>query len=534
MPLDNFKEIVDKQGYRVDRDDREIFEKGIYRSNIGRGFSDYIEFILYDSNDNQLPQGDKEEMIRYISLTDENIKKYFLISKEEFNKKSNDAREYIIDTEQLIKEAGYKNGVFKTHTAIVNRRVGSERPVSEKAKLGFKDNLWIQEISPSRTELRVLPLRDENDEILPDVEKRYNIFLQEGQFYDDTIYYVNKFVRSVNLEQIVGRFLTLKGNKETGRKYRDLILKEFKIDNWELFLNEIRELWIESVGNFVNNREWRLDNLNYGESLSTIPEPDLSISKIKQIVTTALINAIEKFLPKRDIQERSILTTEEQESYDKIRTTLKRLTGKQKITNNDPSGESSSDDENTEDRSDEDDGKSKTIPPPVGNDKVEVLIFFVGFNLTFPKPVDVRINNKWFRFAGWKSDDPRWDVRISGTRGKIVIVDSPITSIYFNEKQIVDSRLGNDGFGQFTVKLQRKQPNTDLRGLRTDVPKGHIQHWSSSWGAGGMWTKNTFNIDYSHQNGLDFPHFTSNDVLTKRWSETGKLVVRCGGAGKRV
>ena len=59
MGLDNFKNIVDRKGYLVEQEDRKIFEKEISKSNFGLGYSDMIEFILYDSNDNQLPQGEE-------------------------------------------------------------------------------------------------------------------------------------------------------------------------------------------------------------------------------------------------------------------------------------------------------------------------------------------------------------------------------------------------------------------------------------------------------------------------------------------
>ena len=67
-----------------------------------------------------------------------------------FNKKSNNAQEYFIDTEKLIKEFGYSNGVFKTQITLLNRRLGSEPRLFDK--------VWIHEISPSRTEVRVLPV----------------------------------------------------------------------------------------------------------------------------------------------------------------------------------------------------------------------------------------------------------------------------------------------------------------------------------------------------------------------------------------
>ena len=78
MAIDKFKEVVDRRGYLVAQEDRQIFEKEIRKSNFGKGTSDMIEFILYDSNDNQLPQGEDGKLVKYISTDDVDYKKYFL------------------------------------------------------------------------------------------------------------------------------------------------------------------------------------------------------------------------------------------------------------------------------------------------------------------------------------------------------------------------------------------------------------------------------------------------------------------------
>ena len=77
--------------------------------------------------------------------------------RNKFNKKSNNAQEYFIDTEKLLKEAGYSNGVFKTQITLLNRRLGSEPRLFDK--------VWTHEISPSRTEVRVLPVVEDGTSI---------------------------------------------------------------------------------------------------------------------------------------------------------------------------------------------------------------------------------------------------------------------------------------------------------------------------------------------------------------------------------
>ena len=194
MAITGFKEIVDKKGYKVESKDRKIFEKEIGKSYFGMGISDMIEFIIYDSNDNQLPQGETEKMVRYIPLDSENIRKYFLLTQNPSNMKMNGADEYIIDIEKLITEAGYSNGIFKTQINLLNRRVGSE-DIS-------KDKLWIHEISPSRTEIRVLPLEDENEKVYEDLQKRLDIILNQKNFRDDTIYFVEQMIESIKVEEV--------------------------------------------------------------------------------------------------------------------------------------------------------------------------------------------------------------------------------------------------------------------------------------------------------------------------------------------
>jgi len=317
MAINQFKEIVDKKGYKVDSKDRAIFEKEIAKSYFGIGDADTIEFILYDSSDNLLPQGDNGDLVRYIFLDDVNITKYFIFSENKSNVKTNGAREYIIDTEKLVRDSGYSNGIFKTQTTLLNRRVGSETIE--------KDKLWIHEISPSRTEIRVLPLKDINENTIEDLDIRLNILLKDGQFKDDTIYFVEPFIQSLKVENILKSFLMQKGTIAEGEQYRKLIQTEFKIQNWENFINTIREKLVETTKHFVGNRDTNITSLNYGKPLPTPKPIELSIVKIKEFIISSLIQIISFYLPKQDIQEDNVLTKEEQITLDATKEILKSI-----------------------------------------------------------------------------------------------------------------------------------------------------------------------------------------------------------------
>ena len=230
MGLDNFKNIVDRKGYLVEQEDRKIFEKEISKSNFGLGYSDMIEFILYDSNDNQLPQGEEGKMVRYIDIDDANINDYFIISDNNLTKKMNGASEFIIDIEKLIREAGYSSGIFKTQVTLLNRRAGTESVENDK--------LWIHEISPSRTEVRLLPVKGKPN---ADLQKRYDLFINDGNFRDDTIYYAIPFIENLNIQKILEKLLFSKGGERRGRKYLRRLNTEFKVDSIDLMINRIKK-----------------------------------------------------------------------------------------------------------------------------------------------------------------------------------------------------------------------------------------------------------------------------------------------------
>ena len=318
MAIRGFKEIIDKKGFRVNAKDRAIFEREIGKSYFGLGISDMIEFIVYDSNDNQLPQGDSGQLVRYIPLDLENIRKYFLLTKNPSNMKMNGADEYIIDIEKLITEAGYSNGIFKSQVSLLNRRVGSETV--------DKDKLWIHEISPSRTEIRVLPMEDENELVYDDLQKRLNILLNSRNFRDDTIYFVKFMAESIKVDDVLKTFLTLNGSVVSGENYVKLIQAEFKIQSWDLFINQIREKLIEGAQYFVDNKDWNISSNNYGKPLSTPRDLELSVEKIVETLNSILIKVIDKYLPKRAYQEENILTLDEQTTLDEVKQLLKTVT----------------------------------------------------------------------------------------------------------------------------------------------------------------------------------------------------------------
>ena len=131
MAIKGFKDIEQKKGYRVEKKDREIFEREVRRGVFGIDVGDIIEFIVYDASDNPLPQESANgKTARYVSYTDTNIQKYFSkVNQTKFNIKRNGAEEFFVDIEKLIKMnlVSYKNEQNSKNKIIQLTTVGKSK-----------------------------------------------------------------------------------------------------------------------------------------------------------------------------------------------------------------------------------------------------------------------------------------------------------------------------------------------------------------------------------------------------------------------
>ena len=213
MAIKGFKQVIDKKGYRLDDKDRQIFEKEIKRGYFGFDVGDIIEFVIYDASDNQLPQAIvNDNKVRYISYTDENIKKYF-----------------------------------------------------SKVPENIFDKVSIHEISPSRTEVRVLPII-EDGKTTPnsDLKDRYDTFVNCGTFTADVLIFIEDFVNQFDVAGAVKNMLMKKGTISDGENYIKLIENEFKLVNFEVYLTQVKQLFQEIVDNYRMNRYYNPFESNFG------------------------------------------------------------------------------------------------------------------------------------------------------------------------------------------------------------------------------------------------------------------------------
>jgi hypothetical protein len=308
MAIQNIKEIINNRGYVINPDDRKIFEEGDLQSFFGFSESDAIEFVIYDVNNIQLPQSDGS-LVRYIPLTNDNINDYFLVPNGTIFQKYQLPKEYFIDIERLMGEAGYTNGIFRTQVTLINKRAGSDKQ---------KDKLWIQEISPSRTEVRLFPLK-EGVELNPELKTRYDAFVNDREFREDTISYVIEFIENIKPTEI-STFLRSKYQKV----WLDNLVNEFKIQNFELFVNTIYEKFVQSCIYEFTNRISDLGNLNYGKPKRTKPSIVLSKELVITLCKKILTETINYYLPRQDNRTQTNTLAAFDASLDEVSDILQR------------------------------------------------------------------------------------------------------------------------------------------------------------------------------------------------------------------
>jgi hypothetical protein len=320
MAIKGFKEVVEKKGYRLDDKDRQIFEKEIKRGYFGFDVGDIIEFVIYDASDNQLPQAIvNDKKVRYISYTDENIKAYFdKVPENKFNKKTNNAKEYYIDTEKLIKEAGYSNGVFKTQITLLNRRLGSEPRLFDK--------VWIHEISPSRTEVRVLPVVEDGTAIAnSDLQARYDTFVNCGTFTADILIFFDDFVNQLDVTEIVKKMLMKKGTISEGEDYIKLIETEFKLLNFEIYITQVKKLLQEIIDNYRMNKYYNPFESNFGQPTGDSFGVEFDIENVYDEICNMASDAAEFTLPRQSIRLNTLKSKTQQTTLDEIKKILRTV-----------------------------------------------------------------------------------------------------------------------------------------------------------------------------------------------------------------
>jgi hypothetical protein len=134
-----------------------VSKKEIENTDFGDCKYDVMEVSIYDVNNNLLPQK-SGNTVSYIKKED--IKNYLYQITNKGGQK-----ELAINVEILLNKLGFTNGIFKVNINFVRQRVGSENNL---------ERVWIHEISPSREEIRIVPLKTKDDIVNLKTKNEFN------------------------------------------------------------------------------------------------------------------------------------------------------------------------------------------------------------------------------------------------------------------------------------------------------------------------------------------------------------------------
>ena len=183
--------------------------------------------VVYDVNNNLLPQKSGNN-VAYIKYTD--IKNYmYLVTKPNSALgQGASSKELAIDAEKLLNDLGFRNGILKLNINFVRSRVGDETK---------EHRVWIQEISNSRNEIRILPLKTGN-QVIDNLNKTNFNNLQN--LNKDFKYYREEILNSIhsfnnNFLDSINSFLEAK----YGKDFFNTLRKDFGLKNFDDFKKRI-------------------------------------------------------------------------------------------------------------------------------------------------------------------------------------------------------------------------------------------------------------------------------------------------------
>ena len=246
----NFESIdtnVSNRGEFLQENDRFIINQNqIEDTDFGDCRYDVMEVSVYDINNNLLPHKSGKN-VAYIKTGD--IKNYL------YNIKNNAGqKELAIDIEKLLNNLGFTNGILKVNINFVRNKVGTENELTK---------VWIQEISPSREEIRILPLATTdkliNDKTISEFQNINNLS-KDFKYYKKNILDALDSFESNYLESITNLMVN-----KFGKDFESILRKDFGLSNFNAFKKRIFSDFKTSVTYWVNNREYKISESNFGK-----------------------------------------------------------------------------------------------------------------------------------------------------------------------------------------------------------------------------------------------------------------------------
>ncbi len=246
----NFESIdsnTSNRGEFLQENDKFIINQNqIEDTDFGDCRHDVMEVSVYDINSNLLPQKNGKN-VAYIKTGD--IKNYL------YNIRNNAGqKELAIDIEKLLNDLGFTNGILKVNINFVRNKVGSENELTK---------IWIQEISPSREEIRILPLITKDVNINEKTKKEFeniNNLSKDFKYYKKNILDTMDSLESTYLDSITNLMVN-----RFGKDFESILRKDFGLSNFDGFKKRIFSDFKISITYWLNNREYDIFQSNFGK-----------------------------------------------------------------------------------------------------------------------------------------------------------------------------------------------------------------------------------------------------------------------------
>jgi hypothetical protein len=276
-------------------DDKDLFilsKNEIEKSDFGMGKYDVMEVSVYDINNNLLPQKSGNN-VAYIKKGDIQNYLYNITNK-------GGQKELAINIEKLLNNLGFANGILKVNINFVKKKVGSENELTR---------VWIQEVSPSREEIRILPLKTKDSYINSITNTEFKNLKSLNK---DFIYYKTSILDSLN--SFENSFLTkIDSYLETkfGKDFFTILKKDFGLSKFDNFRTKIFEDFKLSVEYYLNNKYYNISESNFGKPDTVrfdnfdVYGYDMMLSEIQKILNIC-IDVNSKILKRRGVEVKQL------------------------------------------------------------------------------------------------------------------------------------------------------------------------------------------------------------------------------------
>jgi hypothetical protein len=222
-----------------------VTKKETEEAEFGECKYDVMEVSVYDINNILLPQKSGKN-VAYIKKN--SIGSYMYSLTNTLGKK-----ELAINIEKLLNDLGFTNGILKVNINFVRSRVGSENEL---------ERVWIHEISPSREELRIIPLKTNNPQLNVTNTKQFlnlNNLNRDFKYYKKNILDGLDSFEKTSLQSIDDTLVAKFGND-----FQSVLKKDFGLSNFNVFKSKIFTDFRDSVNHWLNNKNYDIAQSTFG------------------------------------------------------------------------------------------------------------------------------------------------------------------------------------------------------------------------------------------------------------------------------